>query len=179
LLPFEEAFKEVNKSTTSGNVCFSAKYAKGIVMSQETAKPYAGDLSAREAWEALNQSKSAVLVDVRSKAEWAFVGVPVLSPIGKQTLLVEWNDFSTGTVVPDFVGRLNAALAESGAADDAPLYFICRSGNRSRNAAIAATAAGHPTCFNIELGFEGLLDSERHRNTPGSWKAEGLPWEQS
>lgn len=148
-------------------------------MSRDTTAPYAGDVSVSDAWQALSQSTAAVLVDVRSKAEWAFVGVPVLSSIGKQTVLVEWNDFSTGAAVPDFVGRLDTALAERGVADDAPLYFICRSGNRSRNAAIAATAAGHPSCFNVEFGFEGLLDSEHHRNTPGSWKAEGLPWEQS
>jgi rhodanese-related sulfurtransferase len=123
--------------------------------------------------------EAAALIDVRSKAEWAFVGVPVLSSIGKDAILVEWNDFATGSRVPDFVGRLKAALTDNGVPDDAPLYFICRSGNRSRNAAIAATAAGYPKSFNIELGFEGPLDPERHRNTAGSWKAEGLPWEQS
>lgn len=148
-------------------------------MSPDTTGAYAGDISAKEAWQALSESASAVLVDVRSRAEWVFVGVPVLSSIGKSALLVEWNDFATGTVVPDFVGRLQAALAENDVAADAPLYFICRSGNRSRNAAIAATAAGHRHCFNITHGFEGNLDADRHRNTPGSWKAEGLPWEQS
>lgn len=147
-------------------------------MSRNTAEAYAGDVSAKEAWRALD-SPAAALIDVRSRAEWVFVGIPVLSSLGKSTVMVEWNDFATGTVVPDFVGRLKAALDENGIADDAPLYFICRSGNRSRNAAIAATAAGHPTCFNVEHGFEGPLDSESHRNTPGSWKAEGLPWEQS
>jgi rhodanese-related sulfurtransferase len=149
-----------------------------MVMSQSPVGAYAGDVSARDAWEALSRPDAA-LIDVRSRAEWVFVGVPVLSSIGKSTVLVEWNDFATGTVVRDFVGRLEAALAENGISDDAPLYFICRSGNRSRNAAIAATESGHPTCFNIEHGFEGSLDSECHRNTPGSWKAEGLPWEQS
>jgi rhodanese-related sulfurtransferase len=153
--------------------------ARGVVMSQDKAGQYAGDVSAREAWEALARSSGAALVDVRSKAEWVYVGVPVVSSVGKKTLLVEWDDFTTGTLVPDFVGRLKAALAEQGLADDAPLYFICRSGNRSRNAALAATAAGYPQCFNIEFGFEGRLDTERHRNTPGSWKAEGLPWVQS
>lgn len=146
-------------------------------MSGDSAEAYAGDVSARDAWRALS-GEDAALIDVRSRAEWILVGVPVLSSIGKSTVLVEWNDFATGKV-PDFVGRLKAALAENGIAEDAPLYFICRSGNRSRNAAIAATAAGHPTCFNIERGFEGALDSESHRNTHGSWKAEGLPWEQS
>jgi rhodanese-related sulfurtransferase len=148
-------------------------------MSYDTAGQYAGDVSATEAWKALAQSSNATLIDVRSKAEWIYVGVPVLSSVGKKTILVEWDDFTTGTLVPDFVGRLKTALAEHGVAGDAPLYFICRSGNRSRNAALAATAAGHRQCFNIEFGFEGRLDPERHRNTSGSWKAEGLPWVQS
>jgi len=148
-------------------------------MSQSSAGQYAGDVSAKEAWEGLSAAPEATLIDVRSKAEWVYVGVPALTAIGKQPLLIEWDDFATGTIVPDFVGRLNAALADNGIPGDAPLYFICRSGNRSRNAAIAATDAGHPQCFNIELGFEGRLDAERHRNTAGSWKAEGLPWVQS
>lgn len=148
-------------------------------MSENSAGTYAGDISAKDAWQALSRSDPAVLVDVRSRAEWIYVGVPILSSIGKSTLLIEWNDFATGMVVPDFVGRLQAALAENEVAADAPLYFICRSGNRSRKAAIEATAAGHPNCYNVAQGFEGNLDAARHRNTPGSWKAEGLPWEQS
>jgi rhodanese-related sulfurtransferase len=148
-------------------------------MSENRAGSYAGDISAKDAWEGLSSSPHAALIDVRSKAEWVYVGVPVVSSVGKKTLLVEWDDFTTGTLVPDFLGRLKAALAENGIPAEAPLYFICRSGNRSRNAAIAATAAGHPNCFNIEFGFEGRLDPDRHRNTPGSWKAEGLPWVQS
>lgn len=151
----------------------------GALMSENSAGLYAGDVSARDAWDGLTASPQAALIDVRSKAEWVYVGVPVVSSIGKKTLLVEWDDFTTGTLVPDFMGRLKSALAESGIPDDAPLYFICRSGNRSRNAAIQATAAGHAACFNIEFGFEGRLDAERHRNTQGSWKAEGLPWVQS
>jgi rhodanese-related sulfurtransferase len=148
-------------------------------MSENTAGQYAGDVSAKDAWEALARVPEAVLVDVRNKAEWAFVGVPVVSSIGKKTILVEWDDFASGRVVADFVGRLQAALAENGVGDDAPLYFICRSGNRSRLASIAATEAGFRQCFNIEFGFEGRLDSEGHRNTAGGWKAEALPWVQS
>ena len=148
-------------------------------MSKNVSGQYAGDVTAKDAWEGLAGSPEPVLVDVRNKAEWAFVGVPVVSSIGKKTILVEWDDFAAGAAVPDFVGRLTAALAEHGVADDAPLYFICRSGNRSRLAAIAATGAGFRQCFNVEFGFEGRLDSEGHRNTAGGWKADGLPWVQS
>jgi rhodanese-related sulfurtransferase len=162
------------------NIVHSLRGARvGAVMSENPAGRYAGDVSAQEAWDGLAASSDAALIDVRSKPEWVYVGVPVVSSIGKKTLLIEWDDFTTGTVVPDFIGRLKSVLAENGIKDEAPLYFICRSGNRSRNAAIAATAAGHANCFNIEFGFEGRLDAERHRHSPGSWKAEGLPWVQS
>ncbi|HEY5080385.1 MAG TPA: rhodanese-like domain-containing protein [Bauldia sp.] len=140
---------------------------------------YAGDVDIKVAWSDLANSATAVLIDVRTKAEWAYVGVPVLDSIGKATIFLEWDDFATGAVVPDFVGRLTTALAQRGVATDAPLYFICRSGNRSRQAAIAATTAGFRHAFNIAHGFEGRLDPLRHRATPGSWKGEGFPWVQS
>jgi len=140
---------------------------------------YAGDVSARQAYEDLAGSPAAALIDVRTAAEWVYVGVPVLNEIGKQPILVEWDEFPSGQLVPDFIGRLKAELGKRGVTAEAPLYFICRSGNRSRHAAIAAAAAGYPNSYNVELGFEGRLSPDRHRNTPGSWKAEGLPWVQS
>ncbi len=140
---------------------------------------YAGDVSARDAWRDLQAAADAVLIDVRTAAEWAFVGIPTLAAIGKQPLLVAWNEFPSGAQVPDFAGRLKAALDEAGIGADAPLYFLCRSGARSRSAAIAATAIGYRRAYNIEQGFEGALDANRHRATPGSWKAESLPWVQS
>lgn len=148
-------------------------------MSGQEATGYAGDVSVRAAWDSLAQQPEATLVDVRSKAEWIFVGIPVLSAVGKAPLLVEWNDFASGQLVPDFIGRLTQALAEQNVGKDAPLFFLCRSGNRSRSAAIAATNVGYAQCFNLEHGFEGNLDSARHRGTAAGWKAEGLPWEQS
>jgi rhodanese-related sulfurtransferase len=140
---------------------------------------YAGDISAVEAWRDLTARADATLIDVRTEAEWAYVGVPTLESIGKHLLRVAWNEFPTGAQLPDFAGRLKAALAEAGVGADAPLYFICRSGARSRSAAIVATAAGHRHSYNVEQGFEGALDADRHRATPGSWKQEGLPWVQS
>ncbi len=144
-----------------------------------SSNTYSGDVSVRDTWQALSEQPAAVLVDVRTAAEWAYVGVPSLAPLGKAPVLVEWDEFPSGALVPDFTGRLKTALAAAGAGPEAPLYFLCRSGNRSRHAAIAATAAGYQHAYNITQGFEGRLDGERHRATPGSWKAENLPWVQS
>jgi rhodanese-related sulfurtransferase len=148
-------------------------------MSRNTTAGYAGDISAKAAWDALEQSPPASLVDVRTKAEWAYVGTPVLSALGKSPVLVEWDEFPSGALVPDFIERLRGELDKRGVAKDAPLYFICRSGNRSRHAAMLATEAGYSRAFNVEHGFEGRLGPDRHRGTAGSWKAEGLPWLQS
>ncbi|MCB1501103.1 MAG: rhodanese-like domain-containing protein [Bauldia sp.] len=144
-----------------------------------TGGGYEGDVAAGTAWAALAQAADAALIDVRTRAEWTYVGMPELGSIGKQLVLVEWDEFPSGEVIPDFAGRLKAELDARGISRQAPLYFICRSGARSRRAAIAATAAGYQACFNVEHGFEGRLGPDRHRATAGSWKAEGLPWVQS
>ena len=148
-------------------------------MSGNPAAGYAGDVSAKAAWDGLEQSREATLIDVRTKAEWAYVGTPVLTSLGKSPLLLEWDEFPSGVLVPDFAGRLVGELDKRGVPMDAPLYFICRSGNRSRQAAMLATEVGYSRAFNVEYGFEGRLGSDRHRGTAGSWKAEGLPWVQS
>ena len=148
-------------------------------MTGNTAAGYAGDVSAKVAFDDLAKSPDATLIDVRTAAEWVYVGVPFLGSIGKAPLLVEWDEFPSGELVPDFVGRLMNELEKRELGPNTPLYFICRSGNRSRNAAILATEAGITRAYNVELGFEGRLSPERHRATSGSWKAEGLPWVQS
>ena len=148
-------------------------------MSGSGNRGYAGDMSPKEAWDDLAQTGKATLIDVRTAAEWAYVGVPTLSSIGKSTVLVEWDEFPSGELVPDFIGRLKASLDKLGVDQDAPLYFICRTGNRSRHAAIAATAAGFTRAYNVATGFEGRLDESRHRGTSESWKGAGLPWVQS
>lgn len=135
---------------------------------------YAGDLRPSEAWDMLARDADAALVDVRSRPEWTFVGVPDLTALGKKPILLSWQDFPTMAVDPDFTDR----LAEVVPSRDTPLLFLCRSGARSRAAAEAMTAAGYRRCYNISDGFEGKLDADRHRGRLGGWKATGLPWVQ-
>ncbi|WP_368854608.1 rhodanese-like domain-containing protein [Enterobacter hormaechei] len=56
--------------------------------------------------------------------------------------------------------------------------LICRSGNRSAAAAHALEEAGFRDVYVVRHGFEGDLDSTRHRNTLNGWRHAGLPWEQ-
>lgn len=135
---------------------------------------YAGDITPSEAWKMLSQDKAVRLVDVRTRPEWSFVGVPDLSGLGKQTLFLSWQDYPAMQINPAFVAELARTIPDRAA----PLLFLCRSGARSKAAAMALTAAGYARCYNVSEGFEGNLDGERHRGRIGGWKAAGLPWVQ-
>jgi rhodanese-related sulfurtransferase len=135
-----------------------------------------GNVPVRAVWQRLSDSPDAILIDVRTRAEWTYVGVPDLSSIGKRLLLVEWQLFPDGRPNQDFVSELAGQLAQMGAGEQTELYFICRSGVRSLSAARAMAQAGYERCFNAAEGFEGPLDEHRHRGGRSGWKAEGLPW---
>lgn len=118
------------------------------------------------------------MIDCRTRAEWAFVGLPDLSSIGKQLLTVEWQTFPDNRINPDFVRMLSEVLDATGVKKDAEIFFICRSGGRSRMAAQVMVEAGYPRCRNVTEGFEGPLDAFRHRGSACGWKVAGLPWVQ-
>ncbi|WP_024795794.1 rhodanese-like domain-containing protein [Tomitella biformata] len=134
---------------------------------------YAGDITPEQAWQMLAEHPDAVLVDVRTAAEWQFVGVPDTAELGRPALLVEWVGFPSGAPNQGFVEQLREHGIESG-----PVIFVCRSGQRSIGAAIAATDAGLGPAYNVLDGFEGGLDENGRRGAVG-WRAVGLPWRQS
>ncbi len=148
-------------------------------MSSSTTGGYAGDKSAAETYQDLSDKPAAILIDVRTHAEWTFVGIPDIRALDREPVLVEWQQFQGQGPAPDFVANLSAELEQRGAAPDSPLYFLCRSGARSRSAAIAMTQTGYAHCFNVSDGFEGALDEDGHRGTVGGWKHSALPWVQS
>lgn len=138
------------------------------------SRSYAGDVNPAAAWQGLSEDPSACLIDVRTNAEWSYVGVPDVGPIGKRTLCVSWKLFPDNAPNPDFVEQVRAA----GVTPDQQVYLICRSGQRSRDAAIALTEAGYQVCYNVAEGFEGDKDGSSHRGTVNGWKVAGLPWQQ-
>jgi rhodanese-related sulfurtransferase len=141
----------------------------------EMTVSYAGDLDPAETYRLLSEDPAAVLVDVRTRAEWSYVGGPDLATLGKPVIQVEWAGFPGGARNEGFLDGLAAA----GVAKDVPVLFLCRSGVRSVAAAEAATAAGYARAYNILQGFEGNPDGDGHRGTTSGWKVAGLPWRQS
>lgn len=132
------------------------------------------DIAPAETWAALLNEPAARLVDVRTDAEWAYVGVPDITSTGQRIVLVAWQAFPTMAVNPNFVH----GLREAGVTPDHHVYFICRSGVRSVAAAQAAHAEGYAHVFNVADGFEGPADAAGHRGQVSGWKASGLPWMQ-
>ncbi len=142
------------------------------------AAHYAGDVTPGEAWRVLSQTPQAQLVDVRTSAEWQFVGLPDLTPLNRRPLLSEWQTYPDMSVNAAFAEETDAALSAAGIAKTAPVFLLCRSGARSRAAAAALTGLGYSAAYNIAHGFEGDPDSDGHRGAINGWKADNLPWRQ-
>lgn len=130
--------------------------------------PYAGALTPAEAHEVWRQVPGAQLVDVRTRAEWDFVGrIP-------GAIEIELLTYPGNRPNPAFAAELQERVDRN-----APALFICRSGGRSHNAAALAAQHGYTGAYNVLEGFEGDRDAQGHRNTVGGWRAAGLPWTQS
>jgi rhodanese-related sulfurtransferase len=148
-------------------------------MSYQNFAGYAGDLLAIDAYALLKGDSTSVLIDVRTQAEWAYVGTPDIQALRKTPLFLEWQSYPSMAVDANFTARLEALLQSGRVERGASLVFLCRSGARSRHAAIAMTSAGRGPCFNVSDGFEGRLDDSRRRGAVSGWKAGGLPWTQT
>ena len=134
---------------------------------QEMGLPYSGALTPREAYEIWRGKQGARLVDVRTRAEWDYVGrIP-------GALEIELLTYPANRPNPAFVAEIESKVDKA-----SPVLFICRSGGRSHNAAMLAKQAGYSSAYNVLEGFEGDKDAHGHRNTVGGWRAAGLPWTQ-
>lgn len=129
--------------------------------------PYEGALTPAEAYQVWQLAPGACLVDVRTRAEWEWVGrIP-------DAIEIEWLSWPGMQPNPGFVAQLKKMVDP-----EALVMFLCRSGGRSDAATRAAVEAGYNNCYNILEGFEGDLDANRQRNHVGGWRRAGLPWYQ-
>jgi len=147
------------------------KLNETLALAQQRAQslglPYAGALTPQEAHLLLQLAPGARLVDVRTRAEWDWVGrVP-------NAVEIEWNQYPGGVRNPHFLAELQRQVDPQSL-----VFFLCRSGARSDGAARAASEAGYSACYNILEGFEGDKDANGQRNTVNGWRKAGLPWHQ-
>ena len=141
---------------------------------ENSANGYDGDVTPHTAYEILSRDAAAKLVDVRTSAEWTFVGIPSLSSIHQEAKFISWQMFPEMNLNSDFIIMLEAAIPDK----TSPVLFLCRSGARSASAARLAKAHGYEASFNIAGGFEGDANREHHRGGVNGWKSDNLPWVQ-
>lgn len=134
---------------------------------KEMNLPYEGALLPDEAYEIMQSAPGAKLVDVRTRAEFDWVGRI------SDAVEIEWEIYPGMKRNPHFIAQLEQIVDR-----EALVMFICRSGVRSHSAAITATQAGYADCYNVLEGFEGDKNADGHRNVLNGWRACGLPWEQ-
>lgn len=139
----------------------------------EAGVGFAGNVLPVDAYTFLSKN-AGVLVDVRSAPEWQFSGLPNLKETPSTLQTIAWKIYPQFAVNTQFVEQLKAA----GVAENTPVFFLCKTGGRSTDAAIAATSAGYTHAYNITGGFEGAHNERGQRGTVDGWKAAQLPWEQ-
>ena len=132
------------------------------------------NISSQECFEKLSIEVNSQLIDVRTKPEWIYVGVPDLSSINKNVILISWQVYPEMETNKFFENQ----ILESNIKKNDNLYFICRSGNRSYNAAEFLTSQGFSHCFNVIDGFEGKLNHKHQRALIDGWQFNNLPWKQ-
>ena len=146
-----------------GRISEILQLAKARAESQQLS--YAGALTPQEAHELWQLAPGTRLVDVRTRAEWVWVGrIP-------GAVEIEWQDWPEGRTNPNFLAQLRQQVDR-----EAQVLFICRSGVRSHHAAALAAASGWSECYNVLEGFEGDKDAAGRRGTVGGWRKTGLPW---
>ena len=132
---------------------------------RELGLPYSGALTPKEAYEVWQLAPGAKLVDVRTRAEWDWVGrIP-------DAIEIEWISYPGNQLNNDFLAQLKRQVDS-----ESLVMFLCRSGMRSQKAACLATEAGYAECFNVLEGFEGDVDASGQRGKIGGWRKAGLPW---
>jgi len=121
-----------------------------------------------EAYEFLRNKESAILIDVRSEVEYMFVGH------AEAAIHIPWYVEPAWEINPSFIENLLKTVGSR----DRPIIFICRNGNRSKEAGRHAEENGFTQVSNVLYGFEGDIDQSSRRGLLNGWRYEGLPWEQ-
>jgi rhodanese-related sulfurtransferase len=128
------------------------------------------NLTPQQSWTYMQETPSAVMIDVRTKVEHDFVGHPL------SAVHVPWKEYPSWQVNTQFVEQVKVAVNND---LTRPVLLLCRSGQRSLDAAQTLEEAGFIHSINILDGFEGALDDDKHRGNLSGWRYSQLPWEQS
>ena len=132
------------------------------------------EINSCDCFEVLKNHSKSHLIDVRTKPEWEFVGIPDLTCIHKQTFFISWRLYPNMRINYDFEKEILQLRIKQ----EDLIFSICRSGHRSQEAAKYINKLGYKNCYNVSDGFEGYKDLGNHRAQVNGWKYNLLPWKQ-
>ena len=134
---------------------------------------YKRNLLPKMAIDRLNANPEAVLIDVRTSAEYKYVGFP------ENSILIPWFDEPDLNSDPSaFCEAVNNHLSDRSDILSTELILICRSGFRSNEALKCLQSNGFTCVSHVASGFEGDLDENDHRGNLNGWRNDGMPWSQ-
>ena len=135
---------------------------------------YKRNLLPKMAVERLQNNPQVLFVDVRSKAEFKYVGYP------ENSILIPWIDDPDWEPNPEaFSDAVMQELDGRENLSDTEIILICRSGFRSNEALKCLENKGFTQVSHVASGFEGDLDENDHRGNLNGWRHDGMPWSQS
>ena len=135
---------------------------------------YKRNLLPKMAVDRLQNNPQALFVDVRSKAEYKYVGFP------ENSILIPWIDDPDWEPNPEaFSDAVMQELDGRENLSDTEIILICRSGFRSNEALKCLENKGFTQVSHVASGFEGDLDENDHRGNLNGWRHDGMPWSQS
>jgi rhodanese-related sulfurtransferase len=123
-----------------------------------------------------------VFVDIRSPVELGLTGHPkavdLNVPFRDFVQPLVWDDARGAWSMqtnPRFSAQLDGELRHRGATYDTVVMLLCRSGDRSAQAADALSLLGYRNVVSVVDGYEGDIGPDGRRSLNG-WKNAGLPW---
>ena len=132
------------------------------------------NITSFQCFQRLSEISNSYLIDVRTKPEWEFSGIPDLSSLNKKTIFISWNVYPEMKINSFFEKQIiNSKIEKNNV-----VFLICRSGSRSFHSAKFLSSSGYSHCYNVSDGFEGDKNSLNQRSTINGWKYNNLPWKQ-
>lgn len=128
------------------------------------------------------EAAKTLFIDVRTPQEAMFVGmaaqVEANIPYMVMPELPEWDAKKNAYKLVQntgFLAAVTAKLEAKGLTKNDMVILMCRSGDRSANAANLLAKAGFTQVYSVFEGFEGDMSKDGRRVVNG-WKNDGLPW---
>lgn len=143
-------------------------------------------LTAKDAYKLKSENSDVIFVDVRTRAEVSFIGMPQISDANIPYMTAEewenWNDKKKNFKLQlnsEFLLSMEELVKAKGGSKESKIIIMCRSGSRSAKAANLLSKSGYTGVYTVVDGLEGdkaKSGESKGQRVVNGWKNSGLPW---